>query len=399
MIVSIFSIIIGYLLGSILMAYVLGKLLRKIDIRDYGSKNPGAMNAFKVLGPAYGVITMLFDMSKALLAIFIAYLLKVPTVILFVVGLSAIVGHTFPFYLKFKGGRGAATAYGILVWLTVIITKDYLTIQAAIPFAFFFFFVLACYWVTKSINFTAIWGLPAFTGMIFYQAGFNPYSIFIALICVILLIASVVTIRINGGIKADLEAHGRKVVKIKLVRKIVRLGAIVIPILYLTTNRKVSGYFTGIILLIFIIFEITRRIKPDLHKVRMFRILLKSDEPTRLLSGYTFYLIASFLVIIFFPEGIGGLSLIFLTLGDLVAELVGLNFKRVRTFPGKSLEGSLGCFSICLLSGFIVMIFFDVSLLQVLIGSIVATFVESIPKIEDNLFIAPVSALAMWILR
>jgi glycerol-3-phosphate acyltransferase PlsY len=137
---SIFSIIIGYLLGSILMAYVLGKLLRKIDIRNYGSKNPGAMNAFKVLGPAYGVITMLFDMSKGVLAIFIGYLLKVPIYILFVVGISAIVGHTFPFYLKFKGGRGAAIAYGILVWLIVIITKDYLTIQAAIPFAFFFLY-------------------------------------------------------------------------------------------------------------------------------------------------------------------------------------------------------------------------------------------------------------------
>jgi glycerol-3-phosphate acyltransferase PlsY len=234
--------------------------------------------------------------------------------------------------------------------------------------------------------------------MIFWQAGFNPYSIFLTLVCIILLIASVVTIRINGGIKTDLETHGRKVVKIKLVRKIVRLGAIVIPILYLTTSRKVAGWVTGVILLIFIIFEITRSMKPKLHKVRMFKILLKSDEPTRLLSGYTFYLIASFLVIMLFPEGIGGLSLIFLTLGDLFAELVGLNFGRYRTFPGKSLEGSLGCFSICLLSGFIVMIFFDVSLLQVLIGSVVATFVESIPNIEDNLFIAPISSLVMWIL-
>lgn len=399
MISSLFSIIIGYLLGSILMAYVLGKLVRKIDIRDYGSKNPGAMNAFNVLGPAYGVITMLFDMFKGVLAILIADLLRVPAFILFVVGLSAIAGHTFPFYLKFKGGRGAATAYGILIWLIVIITKDYLTVQSVIPFAFFFFFILACYWVTRSINFTAIWGLPAFSVMIFWKAGFNPYSIFLALICFILLIASAVTIKKDGGIKVDLEAHGRKVVKIKLLRKIVRLGAIIIPILYLTTTQKVAGWFTGIILLIFIIFETIRRIRPELHKVRIFKILLKSDEPTRLLSGYTYYLISAFIVIMFFPEGIGGLSLIFLTLGDLVAELVGLNFRRYKTFPGKSLEGSLGCLSICLLSGFIVMIFFDVLLSQVLIGSIVATFVESIPKIEDNLFIAPISALVMRIIR
>ncbi|OYD15776.1 hypothetical protein CH333_05060 [candidate division WOR-3 bacterium JGI_Cruoil_03_44_89] len=396
---SILAIIIGYLLGAISTAYILGKVFRGIDIREYGSKNAGAMNAFKVLGPVPGVVTLLFDMFKGVLAIFIAQFLNVPTIIVLASGFAAIIGHILPFYLKFKGGRGAATAYGILIYLLIIIIKNHLTMDSAVPFAFFLFFVIACYWVTRSVNVTAIGGFPAFVPLIIWHAGFNPYTILTAIICVYLIVASVIAVVRVGGIKSEVEAHGREVVKIKLIRKLVRLGATFIPLLYLGYTRKLAGGFTAVVLVLFIVFEVTRRLRPDLHKMRGLKILLKKGEPTRMLSGYTFYLIASLFVILVFPQGIGGLSLLFLTLGDLVAELVGLNFPRVKTFPGKTLEGSLGCFSICLLAGFIVMIFYDISLLQIIIGALVATFVESLPGVEDNLFIAPISALCMWLLR
>lgn len=396
---SILAIIIGYLLGAISTAYILGKVFRGIDIREYGSKNAGAMNAFKVLGPVPGVVTLLFDMFKGVLAIFIAQFLNVPTIIILASGFAAIIGHTLPFYLKFKGGRGAATAYGILLWLLFMIISNYFTIQSVVPFLLLLFFVAACYWVTRSANTTAFGGLPALPPFMFWQAGCNAYTVFIAIICVYLLVVSIITVAKTGGIKSEVEAHGRKVVKIKLVRKTVRLGAIVIPLLYLGYTRKLAGGFTAVALGLFIIFELVRRLHPNLHKMPILKILLKKGEPTRMLSGYTFYLIASLFVIQVFPQGIGGLSLLFLTLGDLVAELVGLNFPRVKTFPGKTLEGSLGCFSICLLAGFIVMIFHDISLLQIIIGALAATFVESLHGVEDNLFMAPVSALCMWLLR
>ncbi|MDO9575340.1 MAG: glycerol-3-phosphate acyltransferase [bacterium] len=396
---SIIVIIIGYLVGTVLMAYMLGKLFRGIDIREHGSRNPGTMNAFKVLGTAFGIVTLLFDMFKGVLVIFIAQLLNVPLTVVLASGFAAVIGHTFPFYLKFKGGRGAATAYGILIWLLIIIIKNYLTPESAIPFAFFLFFVLACYWVTRSVNVTAFGGFPAFAPLIIWHAGFNPYTIFTAIISIYLIIVSAITIIKAGGIKSEAEAHGRKIVKIKLIRKTMRLGAILFPLLYLGYTRKLAGGFTAVALLLFIIFEIIRRVRPELYGKRALEIVLKKGEPTRLLSGYTLYLISALFIILVFPKDIGGLSLLFLTLGDLVAELVGLNFLRVKTFPGKTLEGSLGCLSICLLSGFIVMIFYDISILQVLVGSLVATFVESIPKLEDNLFMAPISALCMWFLR
>ncbi len=396
---SVLTIIIGYLLGSISMAYLLGRIFRGIDIREHGSKNAGTMNAFKVLGPVYGIVTMLFDLFKGVLAIYVATLFKVPTPIILASGFAAIVGHVFPFYMQFKGGRGAATAYGILMWTYITIALNYLTIDSVIPFIFFLYFLLAIYWVTRSANFTAFAGLPSLIPLMFWYAGVNAYTIFISIICIYLLVTSIITVSIAGSLKAESETYGRKVTKIKLIRKTVRLCAIIIPLMYFIFTEKLAGGFTAVMLGLFIIFEIARRLKPDLHKIRGLKIILKKDEPTRMLSGYTFYLISSLFIILVFPKVIGGLSLLFLTWGDLAAELVGLNYPRVRTFPGKTLEGSLGCFSICLLLGFAVMIFYDISLLQVLVGCLAATFIESIPKLEDNLFMGPIAALCMWLLR
>ncbi len=396
---SILAIIIGYILGTILMAFILGKLFRRIDIREHGSRNAGTMNAFHVLGKSYGITTMLFDMCKGVLAVYIAQLLRVPTPVVLASGFAAVIGHTFPFYLKFRGGRGAASAYGLLIWLFVIFGTNYLRLQSIIPFSFFLYFAIVTYWVTRSANLLAFVFMPTFVVLIFWQAGFNAYTIFATILCAYLIGASAYTVNKYGGLKAELERQGRKVVKIKLIRKTVRLGSILIPLLYLVYTLKLAGGFTAVMLGLFIIFEIIRRVKPDLHKNRALKIILKKHEPGKLLSGYTYYLISVLFVMLVFPKGIAVASLLFLTWGDVAAELTGLNFPRLKTFPKKTLEGSLGCFSVCLLLGFFVMIFHELTLLQIIIGSLAATIVESIPKIEDNLFMGPAAALFMWILR
>ena len=81
--------------------------------------------------------------------------------------------------MQFKGGRGAATAYGILSWTYITIALNYLTIDSVIPFIFFLYFLLAIYWVTRSANFTAFAGLPSLIPLVFWYAGVNAYTIFI----------------------------------------------------------------------------------------------------------------------------------------------------------------------------------------------------------------------------
>ena len=111
------SIGLGYLLGCSNMAYWLGRI-KKVDIRSNGSGNLGASNATVLLGWGAGVIVALHDIGKAVLAVVLAKLLF-PGVeyVGAAAGVAAVLGHIFPFYLKFKGGKGLASFWGLILAL------------------------------------------------------------------------------------------------------------------------------------------------------------------------------------------------------------------------------------------------------------------------------------------
>ena len=117
----ILGLIISYLLGSIPSAFIIGKLIKKIDIRDYGSGNVGATNVFRVLGKVPGTIVLIMDIAKGILAtMFLADILGLPGVIYKVIfGLVAVSGHIWTVFLKFKGGKGVATSLGVLLGLAI----------------------------------------------------------------------------------------------------------------------------------------------------------------------------------------------------------------------------------------------------------------------------------------
>ncbi len=108
------SILIGYLLGALSPAALFGKL-KKVDLKKEGSKNLGASNAWITLGKSYFFIIMILDIGKSWLAAQIAWMLFPETAVIgYVASLGAILGHIFPFYLHFKGGKGLA-AFGGMV--------------------------------------------------------------------------------------------------------------------------------------------------------------------------------------------------------------------------------------------------------------------------------------------
>ncbi|MFO7996809.1 MAG: glycerol-3-phosphate acyltransferase [Dehalococcoidia bacterium] len=123
MIDTVIAIIIGYILGSIPSAYLAGRLRKGIDIREVGSKNMGAMNVYYEVGLAEAVVVTLVDLGKGVGAILLVrWLLGLPLVSPFdlltaLTGLAALLGHIFPVFLKFRGGKGAATAIGVLLFL------------------------------------------------------------------------------------------------------------------------------------------------------------------------------------------------------------------------------------------------------------------------------------------
>jgi len=118
--------IVGYLLGSIPFGYLLVRFVRKEDIRSVGSGNIGATNVLRSGSKALGAWTLVLDMAKGALAVFAGQWIAQqsgitsPTVIrdaAAIAGLAALLGHVFPVWLKFKGGKGVATGFGVFVTL------------------------------------------------------------------------------------------------------------------------------------------------------------------------------------------------------------------------------------------------------------------------------------------
>lgn len=116
-------VILSYLLGSIPSGLIIGKVLRKIDIREHGSKNTGATNAVRVLGFRYGVWAFVFDAVKGAFVILILRIFKLTDLYLFnngnldisiIYGFFAVLGHVFPIYVSFKGGKAVATSAGVV---------------------------------------------------------------------------------------------------------------------------------------------------------------------------------------------------------------------------------------------------------------------------------------------
>jgi glycerol-3-phosphate acyltransferase PlsY len=127
MITTILLIIISYLLGSIPTAFLLGKALKGVDIRKFGSGNVGATNAFRVLGKGIGIAVLFFDTLKGFIACVILPSGSNRGLItghawMILLGLIAIIGHNWPIFLKFRGGKGIATTLGVLLGLAFTIS-------------------------------------------------------------------------------------------------------------------------------------------------------------------------------------------------------------------------------------------------------------------------------------
>lgn len=108
------SIIIGYILGSIPFALLIGKVFYKTDIRNFGSKNLGGGNAGRVLGKKAGLAVMTLDILKVVFAIFVTSFFVYADSTMVLAGLAAAIGHCFPVFARFKGGKAVATMYGFL---------------------------------------------------------------------------------------------------------------------------------------------------------------------------------------------------------------------------------------------------------------------------------------------
>lgn len=153
----ILSFELAYLIGAIPFSVLVGKIFYGKDVRKEGSKNPGATNTFRVLGARAGSVVLILDIAKGMIAVSLSFyfgdiMITDPSFILYQLGLglAAALGHVYPVYLWFKGGKGVATLFGVVVaifwqaalictciFLIVFIVTRYVSLSSIITSVFF----------------------------------------------------------------------------------------------------------------------------------------------------------------------------------------------------------------------------------------------------------------------
>ncbi|NSL53325.1 glycerol-3-phosphate 1-O-acyltransferase PlsY [Calidifontibacillus erzurumensis] len=185
-------LLLAYLLGSIPFALIVGKLGYGIDIREHGSGNLGGTNTFRVLGKKAGIIVTSADILKGTLAASLPILFGQEPLHPLLVGLAAVIGHTYPIFAKFKGGKAVATSAGVLLFYDPILFISLIGV---------FFITL---YISKYVSFSSM--TAGVIGVI--------YSLFtgdVPLIIVITLLASFIIYRHRANIKRIMNGTEPKI--------------------------------------------------------------------------------------------------------------------------------------------------------------------------------------------
>jgi glycerol-3-phosphate acyltransferase PlsY len=124
--------LLAYCVGSLCSAVIVAQLCHLPDPRSQGSRNPGTTNILRIAGKKYAVIVLLADMLKGLLPVLLVKWSQFAPAYLGYIGLIAVLGHIYPVFFKFKGGKGVATGLGVLlglnVWLGLIVIGTWLVV-------------------------------------------------------------------------------------------------------------------------------------------------------------------------------------------------------------------------------------------------------------------------------
>ncbi len=188
-----FCALVGYLLGSISPSALIAKI-KKQDIRKSGTKNLGAMNTLIHFGKAWGVFVMLFDIMKAVIAVKIAkYFVSSLIYAGFIAGGAAVIGHMFPFYMRFKGGKGLAPFAGFVLGNNPLV---------------FLFLLVCCVTLMFIVNYSV--ALPYSASVLYpFMAGYATRDLNVFLLA--LPISIVMLVKFRGNLMKAIRREDTKV--------------------------------------------------------------------------------------------------------------------------------------------------------------------------------------------
>jgi len=172
-------LLLAYLIGATPTSYVVGKLGRGIDLREQGSKNLGATNVYRVLGWAYAIPVALIDVAKgAIPVVILGPWANGPAWFTVALGLAAVVGHIFSPYVRFKGGKGVATAAGMFLALTP------LAVAISIPIWIF------TLWLSGYVSVASLTVAALFPVWIRLTVPDQPYTFWAAVVLAVIIVYS-----------------------------------------------------------------------------------------------------------------------------------------------------------------------------------------------------------------
>lgn len=174
------SSLIGYLIGSIPFALVIGKVFYNTDIREHGSGNLGGTNAGRTLGAKAGIAVSILDVLKATIAMIITSLFAKEAVIY--AGFFATFGHCFPIFANFRGGKAVSTAFGFLLGINLFITHQPV-VQFILPLVIFFVLLF----FTKMVSLSAMLSLVSASIFLFTTQSNYTISIAFSIITIIVI--------------------------------------------------------------------------------------------------------------------------------------------------------------------------------------------------------------------
>lgn len=346
MLVLLYYILLGYLLGSISPGYFFGRIIKGVDVRISGNKNTGATNTYHIVGPAYGIITGIFDALKASTAYWIAVtgltsklcwsdqyglcgIISPDVAIL--VGITAVIGHIWPFYLKFRGGRGTASLTGLCI--TVL---------------------------------------------------FFTQSIF-----ALILIISALTFRIINSEVIIFEAPTRKLLK---------LGGLIFPLGLIWLPREPITKVAFALFAGFFIFDLFRFYLPKLNAKYLKIKTLTKEKELRRLSGYTIFLFSVLAISQLFETHIAAASLTFFIIGDILAPLGRRAFLPIKFIREKTVGGAFLIFAFAIIAGVFLDSLTPLTLSRELImsGALATAIIDQFSfLIDDNLLVPIGTALVL----
>jgi glycerol-3-phosphate acyltransferase PlsY len=387
----IIAILLGYLLGSFLPAYFITRMVLGVDIRKLGTKHAGTTNVYRNVGLWPAVLTALYDTSKGVLAFKLASILDLPEQICFVSAMASVAGHMFPFYLQFRGGRGAATTVGILLYFlwTEWLKLPFSTLLSDL--SILALIVLVLFLTSRRGDVVGLFVLPALALLVMLRIPDRSYLIVLPVF--VLLAINIYNIISWKMIKFQED--------IRPWRVFIRPAAFLLLVLGYRIEKTSFMLLMSVLIAIFLVLDLVRlshrRVERFFHDEFKFK-MFKETERKRL-SSMTLFLLGVTLSYLFFENGLAIAACSFLILGDLAAKIIGMNFGKRKLFH-KTVEGTLAHLVLCIYTAYVLHVMNFVPLGVGMLGAIAATICEALPlAINDNVSVPLFSGIVMNVVK